>query len=741
MVLITDIFMTYLIRFGGIMVITAVLGIFVFIGFQIYPLFLGASVKEAKTREIGKGDYVILGLDEWGKMPFLVSRDARLYFVDPADGGKVTEEKIPFQDARTVTAVSYLSDKQSFVFGSADGSFCVVKLVYQRDFSAGNKVGVTLEPGPWFRIGPPGARVTSIAYNDNGDRKMAAAIMDNAGREEVHAAELTQRRTLMGAGELQVGRLFDMTPQVAGDPNRILVNSLADAVIVSSAEGNVEYFTLDGDALSLRQKFQPFGDLPDKKIQSMDFLLGDVSLVFTNPSGENRILSLFIPPGGKERLFGKTHEMPPLDAGADFFFKSERNKGYLIGEGHQVSLRYATTESVRWQKTLPFAVKLGALSGKNDRIILLDEAGTLHFYKLDDPHPETSFKALFGKIWYEGASEPKYEWQSTGGSDDFETKLSLIPLIVGSFKGTLYAMLFALPVALLAAIYTSQFLDHSVRRVVKPTMEIMASLPSVVLGFLAALWLAPILDTRVPSVLCIIVGLPLAAAVIGWGLSMLPMRYRRHLKPGMEFAIFLPVFFLASWGGWMLGPVIEGIFFTVTDPATGQKIADFRRWWPAVTGTPFEQRNSLVVGFMMGFAVIPIIFTIAEDAMSNVPSSLCAGSLALGASRWQTARRIVLPTAAAGIFSGIMIGLGRAVGETMIVVMATGNTPVMDLNIFSGMRTLSANIAVELPEAPHHSTLYRALFLGAMLLFLMTFLVNTLAEIMRQHLREKFKTV
>ncbi len=89
----------------------------------------------------------------------------------------------------------------------------------------------------------------------------------------------------------------------------------------------------------------------------------------------------------------------------------------------------------------------------------------------------------------------------------------------------------------------------------------------------------------------------------------------------------------------------------------------------------------------------------------------------------------------------MMIGLGRAVGETMIVVMATGNTPLMDFNIFSGMRTLSANIAVELPEAPLHSTLYRALFLGAMILFLMTFVVNTVAEILRQHLREKYKTI
>jgi phosphate transport system permease protein len=160
-----------------------------------------------------------------------------------------------------------------------------------------------------------------------------------------------------------------------------------------------------------------------------------------------------------------------------------------------------------------------------------------------------------------------------------------------------------------------------------------------------------------------------------------------------------------------------------------------------VTGTGFDQRNSLVVGFMMGFAVIPIIFTIAEDALSNVPTSLITASMACGASRWQTATRIVLPTASSGIFSALMIGLGRAVGETMIVVMATGNTPIMEWNIFSGMRTLSANIAVELSEAPHHSTLYRTLFLGALLLFLLTFAVNTVAEVLRHRLRGKFKTV
>jgi phosphate transport system permease protein len=151
----------------------------------------------------------------------------------------------------------------------------------------------------------------------------------------------------------------------------------------------------------------------------------------------------------------------------------------------------------------------------------------------------------------------------------------------------------------------------------------------------------------------------------------------------------------------------------------------------------YVQRNALVVGFIMGFAIIPIIYTIAEDALSTVPDHLRSASLATGATPWQTATRIIVPTAMSGLFSAVMIGLGRAVGETMIVLMAAGNTPVMEANIFNGFRTLSANIAVELPEAVKNSTHYRTLYLAALVLFIMTFVLNTLAESVRQRFRRR----
>jgi phosphate transport system permease protein len=140
----------------------------------------------------------------------------------------------------------------------------------------------------------------------------------------------------------------------------------------------------------------------------------------------------------------------------------------------------------------------------------------------------------------------------------------------------------------------------------------------------------------------------------------------------------------------------------------------------------------------MGFAVVPTVFAIAEDAINGVPRHLITGSLALGATRWQTLLRVVLLTASPGIFSAIMIGMGRAVGETMIVLMATGNTPIMDMNLFEGMRTFAANIAIELPESEVGGTHYRILFLTALVLFLLTFVFNTAAELVRQRLRDRY---
>jgi phosphate transport system permease protein len=411
---------------------------------------------------------------------------------------------------------------------------------------------------------------------------------------------------------------------------------------------------------------------------------------------------------------------------------SRRDKGFVTADAKGgLEVHYATTGKTLLKMQAGTSSIVGvAFAPKADGIVAVSTDGAVRHFSLKNPHPEVTWKSLFGKVWYEGYSQPEYVWQSTGGTDDFEAKFSLTPLIYGTLKGTFFALLVAIPLALFGALYTSQFMHPALRSAVKPAVEIMAALPSVVLGFIAGLWLAPILERIVPGLLLMPVVIPALAVLAAWGWGRIPARVRGRIPHGWEIAVLVPLVVgggaLAIW----LGGLVESSFLQ----------GDYRQYLLKVLGVTYDQRNSLVVGIAMGFAVIPIIFTVAEDSLSSVPPGLAAGSLALGATRWQTAIRTVLPTASPGIFSAIMIGFGRAVGETMIVLMATGNTPVMNMSMFNGFRALSANIAVELPEAPVDGTLFRVLFLAALLLFLMTFLVNTAAELVRLRLRRKYRT-
>jgi phosphate transport system permease protein len=437
------------------------------------------------------------------------------------------------------------------------------------------------------------------------------------------------------------------------------------------------------------------------------------------------------PPGGGERRLTRMHRFEPHAAPVVSISASARDKGFATGDSAGgVHVNYGT--SGRTLLSFPSGrpgLDAVVLAPKGDAILVADRDGRLAQWRLDNPHPEITLQTVFGKVWYEGYSAPAYVWQSTGGTDDFEAKFSLTPLIFGTLKGTAYALLIAVPLALLAALYVSEFMHPSVKSYVKPAVEIMAALPSVVLGFLAGLWLAPVVERIVPGLflLPIVLVVAILLTCVLWQLA--PRWMRGRARPGAEMILLVPVVLAGTWLAFWLGALVE----------THLLDGSYRGWLLSALGLTYDQRNSLVVGVAMGFAVIPIIFTIAEDSLANVPQHLRAGSLALGATRWQTALRIVLPTASPGIFSAIMIGFGRAVGETMIVLMATGNTPVMDWSIFNGFRALSANVAVELPEAPEGGSLFRVLFLAAFLLFCLTFAVNTVAELVRLKLRARYR--
>jgi phosphate transport system permease protein len=508
----------------------------------------------------------------------------------------------------------------------------------------------------------------------------------------------------------------------------LALDGRGEELYVGTARGQVLHYDMRDRASPREMEAVATGGAP---VTVLGFLLGDRTLVVGDQGGGVSTWQVVPPPGGGERRLTRIHRFEPHRAAIVSMSASARDKGFVTADASGgVHVSYGTTG----QTLLSFKAEGAGLDAvvfapKGDGIVAADRQGRIAEWRLDNPHPEITLKTVFGKVWYEGYSAPEYVWQSTGGTDDFEAKFSLTPLIFGTLKGTCYALLIAVPLALLAALYVSEFMHPTVKGYVKPAVEIMAALPSVVLGFLAGLWLAPVVERIVPGLFLLPLVLPVVILTTYGLWQFVPRGIRGRFKAGTEVFLLIPVVLAGAWIAFGLGELVEARLLG----------GSYRGWLLSALGLTYDQRNSLVVGVAMGFAVIPIIFTIAEDSLANVPQHLRAGSLALGATRWQSALRIVLPTASPGIFSAIMIGFGRAVGETMIVLMATGNTPVMDWSIFNGFRALSANVAVELPEAPDGGTLFRVLFLAAFLLFCLTFAVNTVAELVRLKLRAKYR--
>lgn len=336
--------------------------------------------------------------------------------------------------------------------------------------------------------------------------------------------------------------------------------------------------------------------------------------------------------------------------------------------------------------------------------------------------PETRWRSLWTAQWFGAYDRPTHTWHPDGAAIGVLSKYGLNPLLYGTFKAALYGMLIALPLALGAAIYTGYFLAPRQRDLVKPALELLEAFPTVVLGFIAGLWLAPRLLDYLAAVLLLpllMVALPLLLSALYRALPRLAPR----LPPR----------------AWLLGAAY--ILLGGALLANAQRLelwlfqGDTGAWLWQRLGLHYAQRNGLLVGLAMGIAITPLMFSLIEDAIHAVPRSLSDGSLALGATRWQSLGRVVLPAASPAVLSAVLIGFARGLGETMIVLLATGNTPLMQADPFSGLRSLSASIAVELPEAPVGGVHFRLLFVAALILFLLTFVMNTLAEVFRQRLR------
>jgi len=716
---------------GGVVIIASILAILVVIAAEVYPLFAPPTAEPVRTlagpvRVAPAAAPLALGVDEYREIVLVVTATG-LQFFRAKDGTPVPSAALPLNGAR-VAAVSALG-RGPFALGLSDGRVLPLEVKFAVTFPEGRR---RVEPELVSRdpvlADPAGRPIRRLAQITAASGPMTVAQTD---ARELAVLSVRERKALIGSSTTEASRQTLALP-IVGEITAVAVDGRGDDLFVGTSSGDVVRVDLRDAGGPRVTPPAPATSRAGAAVTVLGFLIGDRTLIVGDAAGGVGSWQL-VQRGTGDRQLTRIHAFAPHGAPVTSFDPSRRDKGFVTGDAAgTLRVHYGTTGTTLLTVTADGPAIGGlTLAPKGDGLLALDAEGRLSHWTVHNPHPEVTWRSLFERVWYEGYPEPAYVWQSTGGTDDFEPKLSLTPLIYGTLKGTFYALVFAIPVALLSALYASQFMHPSIKGYVKPTVEIMAALPSVVLGFIAGLWLAPMVERVVPGLVVLpwVVSTLVLLALWLWRLAPVPVR--RHVRAGTEVFLLVPVVLIGAGLAFYLGGLIEAALLG----------GDYRGWLREALGLTYDQRNSLVVGFAMGFAVIPIIFTIAEDALANVPPQLTAGSLALGATRWQTALRVVLPTASPGIFSAIMIGFGRAVGETMIVLMATGNTPVMDWSVFNGFRALSANIAVEIPEAPQGGTLYRVLFLAALLLFAMTFVVNTAAELVRLRLRQRYRSL
>ncbi|MBN1958333.1 MAG: ABC transporter permease subunit [Desulfuromonadales bacterium] len=722
----------WVITIGGMAIIFSVIFILILITKVSLPLFLSpdktlhASFQLDRTRN---GEKVLaLGVDEYLETGYTINQEGQVNFFNVSDGSAIDTLRLSSDSGsqRLISAQTYGRLNHMLVWDDGSVTIEQVKFFPFFDEQNGNQRSIRhrIEHAAVFASPADGLPVKTLA-RANDDGRQVRADLYRSGEFRVTIAE--EEESLFGAGErVEETHLLELA--TAGQITAMTMSTDGMRLFAGTDSGEILRWDLaDIDRPVLLEKTQAFSD--QREITSLSMVFGDVSLIVGDSLGG---VSTWFPvrDAGNNWTLTKIHQLTGHSQAVKQVSATPHDKSVVSFADDGLQLSHMTSERFLVGITLPGQQLVGyALSTRGNAVITLTDQGTLSCWKLDIPHPEISLKTLFGKVWYEGYPEPTWAWQSSAGSDDYEPKLSLTPLIFGTLKGTFYAMFFAVPLAIFGAIYTSQFARPKFKGIVKPAVEVMAAIPTVIIGFLAALWLAPLIERSLGAMFLSLILVPTALMV-----SIAIWQAARKIEPlkrverGYEFLAVAPVVVMAVAIAAVSGPGLENWLFD----------GNLKQWLFDEMGTRYDPRNCIIIAFAMGFAVIPIIFTIAEDSLSNVPPSLKAASLAMGASRWQTVWRVILPSASPGIFAGTMIGFGRAVGETMIVLMATGNTAIMDLSIFNGMRPLSANIAVEIPEAPVDGSLYRTLFLSAVILFVMTFVVNTVAEIVRQRLRAKY---
>ncbi len=719
---------------GGMGVIAAVVMIFFYLLYVVFPLFLPATAESASQYAIpeqAQGKTLLLDMEEQNQVAARFTDSGHIVFFNVETGKTLLDQAVAIPTGSQIISFAQATplNAGAVIYGLSNGTALIVKHDYKVTYANNVKV---ITPSIAYPMGEK-----PLVLDDGGLAldEITAQISDDSTTVVAKTAQHIylssfQKEQALFADEATLTRTDAVLNLPSAGVQEMLIDKDGSHLYLLSNQGRLDFYDIGDKSTPVLKQAQNIVEA-GQAVTSLAFLNGDLSLMVGDSSGLVSQWSM-VRDDSNRSMMQKIRAFKVSDKAVVALKSEQRRKGFLaLDAAGDLGIYHSTSEKQLIKEHVADGLSAVALSPRANAALMQSGDGKIHFWTIENEHPEVSLKSLWQKVWYESYPKPDYIWQSSASNNDFEPKYSLIPLVFGTLKAAFYAMLVAMPLALMGAIYTAYFMNPMMRQYVKPVIELMGALPTVILGFLAGLWLAPFIEEHLSGFFALFMVVPTVVMAFAYCWQFMPKTVLEKIPDGSDAMLLVPVILLAGILAFSISTPLEIALFH----------GSLRDWFRNSLGIGYDQRNALVVGVAMGFAVIPTIFSIAEDAIFSVPKHLTVGSLALGATPWQTLSKVVLLTASPGIFSAVMIGFGRAVGETMIVLMSTGNTPVMDLSVFQGMRTLAANIAVEMPESEVDSTHYRVLFLTALVLFAFTFIFNTLAEVVRQRLREKYSSL
>ncbi|HEY7840735.1 MAG TPA: phosphate ABC transporter permease [Gammaproteobacteria bacterium] len=558
-----DVTARYLMALGGIATIFAIAVIAFYLLYVVIPMFYPARIEPVAAYPQPGGataETVHFAMEEQREIGLRLTADGTAIFFRAANGEPISEKRL-FADSVPVTAFGAGDPSQYvFGFGRADGTVLIAKHRY--DVSYPNDVRL-ITPGITFPLGEApvvvdagGNAIRKLAVQYDGDAATIAALTEDA---RILLVNLEMEGSLLSK-EVKLARTEAAIP-VEGRITHLRIDVEQRELYLADEGGFIYYYDISNK--SSPRLIQRVDAVPDgTRITSMEFLSGGISIL----AGDSRgVITQWFPVRDPDNNYTLQHvrdfqsQKAPITAITPEYFR----KGFAAADADGYLALYHTTanRTVKVEKLEQDGISRVAISPRANGALLETGGGQLRYLELHNEHPEVSWQSLWGRVWYESRQQPEYIWQSSSATSDFEPKFSLTPLLFGTVKATFYAMLFSIPLAILGAMYTAYFMSARMRQMVKPTIEIMAALPTVILGFLAGLWLAPFIERHMPGFFACLLVMPLSILVASWFWHFLPDRVRLVVPDGWEAALLVPVILVAGAVSFALSQPLEIMFF------------------------------------------------------------------------------------------------------------------------------------------------------------------------------------